>query len=56
MNFSFELVPFQGGMTILRLIENHLTLLSTNPKGGYPLGAIKSHLLKNSNIDTDSNR
>ncbi|EFX79778.1 hypothetical protein DAPPUDRAFT_104018 [Daphnia pulex] len=45
-----------GGIPILRFIQNHLTLLGISPKGGYPLGAIESHLLKNSDIDTDFNK
>jgi hypothetical protein len=47
---------FQGGIPILRFIQNHLTLLGISPKGGYPLGSIESHLLKNSDIDTDFNK
>lgn len=49
-------ILLQGGVPILRLIQNHLTLLANNPKEGYPLGAIQSHLLNNSNIDTVFNR
>ena len=54
--FTELFVSLQGGIPILRFIQNHLTLLGINPKGGYPLGAIESHFLKNSDIDTDSNR